>query len=256
MSLKFGLLLALILGINALAAVLVARRIKKLESIRKDFIANVSHELRTPITSIKGFSETLLDGDLKDKDEVRHFLEIIKKHSDRLNAIIEDLLSLSKIESSKRDIKFVTCVLSDVLENAIGICKLKASRKGLTIDLCADENLKAKVCPTLIEQASANLIDNAVKYSEEGSRVVVSLYRDGKNIIISVRDFGCGIEKEHLPRLFERFYRVDKARSRKQGGTGLGLAIVKHIAEVHKGTASVESELGKGSKFFVVIPAA
>ncbi len=248
------LLLFFVIAAAALAGVLIARRIKKLENIRKDFIANVSHELRTPITSIKGFTETLLDGNLEDKDEVRHFLEIIKKHSDRLNAIIEDLLSLSKIEHDAKDITFINCLLVKALDNAIEICKLKASKKNVEIELYADRSIMARVNPSLIEQASMNLIDNAIKYSTEGSKVLVNLYMENKDIVISVQDFGCGIKEKHLTRLFERFYRVDKARSRKQGGTGLGLAIVKHIAELHKGSVAVESELEKGSKFFIKIP--
>lgn len=246
-----SVLLFFIVAIAFLAGILIARRIRKLENIRKDFIANVSHELRTPITSIQGFTETLLDSELEDKNEIRHFLEIIKKHSDRLNAIIEDLLSLSKIEQDGKDIRFINCLLVKALDNAIEICRVKASKKNVEIELFADRNLRARVNPSLIEQASVNLIDNAIKYSNNDSKILVNLYKENKDIIISVQDFGCGIKEKHLPRLFERFYRVDKARSRKQGGTGLGLSIVKHIAELHKGSVAVESEVGKGSKFFI-----
>jgi len=251
MPIHFILLILIILIINCLAGFFIAKRIRKLENVRKDFIANVSHELRTPITSIKGFTETLIDSDLEDKEEVRHFLEIIRKHSDRLNAIIEDLLSLARIEQDGKNIKFMNCKIISTLENAIEICKIKASEKNIAIDIYADRTLKSKINPSLVEQAVVNLIDNAMKYSEKGAKIIVRLYKENKNIVISVEDFGCGIKEKHLSRLFERFYRVDKARSRKQGGTGLGLSIVKHIAEIHKGSVSVKSELEKGSTFFI-----
>lgn len=255
MILHISLLLIIIIIVFIIfAGFLIAKRIKKLENIRKDFIANVSHELRTPITSIKGFTETLLESELEDKEEIRHFLEIINKHSDRLNAIIEDLLSLSKIEKNGRDIKFVNCKIVTPIENAIEICKIKAKNKNLALEIYADRTLTAKLNPSLIEQAVVNLIDNAIKYSNDSSQVTIRLYKENKNAVISVEDSGCGIKEKHLSRLFERFYRVDKARSRKQGGTGLGLSIVKHIAEIHKGDVAVKSELEKGSTFFIKIP--
>ncbi len=230
--------------------------LRKLENIRKDFVANVSHELRTPITSIKGFVETLLESDLKDNGETVHFLEIIRKHADRLNLIIDDLLSLSKIEQGNEnsEIKREECFLKDVLESAIEVCQLKANDKNINIELSVDEAMKLKINSSLIEQSIVNLVDNAIKYSNYDEKLIVDAYEKSNEIIINVRDFGCGIPQDHIPRLFERFYRVDKARSRSAGGTGLGLAIVKHIAQAHKGFVTVESIVNKGSVFSLHLP--
>jgi len=247
------LFLALIAG---LFSFFIAKKMRRLENVRKDFVANVSHELRTPITSIKGFTETLLEGDLKDKKEVKHFLEIIKKHSDRLNLIIEDLLCLSKIERIGKNSEIMTeqCNLGEIINNSVEACLSNAAEKNLEIEIIESRNLEMELNSFLIEQALVNLIDNAIKYSETQGKIIVKACEENKNIVISVQDFGCGIDEKHLKRLFERFYRVDKARSRKQGGTGLGLAIVKHIAEVHGGFVTVESRLGKGSTFFFYLP--
>ncbi len=230
--------------------------LRKLENIRKDFVANVSHELRTPITSIKGFVETLLDGDFVDKDETGRFLNIIKKHVDRLNSIIDDLLSLSKIEQNNENTQITVeeCNLKEVLESATEICQLKARDKNVKVELNIGNELRACVNPSLIEQAVVNLVDNGIKYSNDGDKLIVEAYEKNNKIIISVKDFGCGIPQDQIPRLFERFYRVDKARSRNVGGTGLGLAIVKHIAQAHKGFVTVESREGEGSVFFIHIP--
>ncbi len=231
-------------------------RLWRLENIRRDFVANVSHEIRTPITAIKGFVETLRDGSVKDPKDSKRFLGIIEKHVDRLEAIIEDLLSLSRIErgAEGEHIMLQGARIRDVLFTALQVCEAKAAPKKISLELSCDEELEANINPALLEQAIVNLIDNAIKFSHEGSTVLVTAAQMDDQISISVRDQGRGIEKEHLPRLFERFYRVDKARSRQMGGTGLGLAIVKHIAQAHGGEVSVESTPGRGSTFSIHIP--
>jgi len=231
-------------------------RLWRLENIRRDFVANVSHEIRTPITAVKGFVETLRDGSVKDPKDNKRFLGIIEKHVDRLEAIIEDLLSLSRIErgTEGEHIMFQKGRIRDVLLTAIQVCEVKAAPKNIRVELSCNEELKANINPALLEQAVVNLIDNAIKFSGEGGTVLVKAVQMDGQISISVRDQGCGIEKRHLPRLFERFYRVDKARSRQMGGTGLGLAIVKHIAQAHGAQVSVESTPGKGSIFSINIP--
>ncbi len=235
----------------------LAKVLNEMEQVRRDFVANVSHELKTPITSIKGFVETLLDGAIDDPVQTRRFLEIIAKHSDRLNAIINDLLTLSRLEEDdeKRKLSFEERHLKPVLVSAVELSKIKAEEKQIIIGLDCDEKITAKINSALIEQAVLNLVDNAIKYSQENSKVQISAQKSGSEILIAVGDRGCGIEKEHLPRIFERFYVVDKARSRKLGGTGLGLSIVKHISGVHGGYVTVESSPGKGSSFTIHLPA-
>jgi two-component system phosphate regulon sensor histidine kinase PhoR len=230
---------------------------RRLEDVRRDFVANVSHELKTPITSIKGFVETLLDGALSKPGDAERFLRIIAKQADRLNAIIEDLLSLSKIEQSEEagDLKLEDGKVRDVLEAAVHDCQTKASERQINVDLECDESLTVKCNAPLMEQAVVNLLDNAIKYSDNGGYVEVSAQGVNGEIVISVRDQGCGIPADDLPRIFERFYRVDKARNRKErGGTGLGLSIVKHIVNVHHGRVTVESTLGRGSLFSILLP--
>jgi len=242
--------------VGALIVLNDVTRLWRLENIRRDFVANVSHEIRTPITAIKGFVETLRDGSVKDPKESKRFLGIVEKHVDRLEAIIEDLLSLSRIErgAEGEHIKLHVGRIRDVLITAIQVCEIKATPKNITIELSCSDELKAAINPALLEQAVVNLIDNAVKFSDEGSTILIKAAQINGQINISIHDQGCGIEKEHLPRLFERFYRIDKARSRHMGGTGLGLAIVKHIAQAHGGRVSVESTPGKGSTFSIYIP--
>jgi len=236
-------------------------RLRRLENVRRDFVANVSHELKTPITSIKGYVETLMDGAIDNRDDALRFLKIVTKQTNQLYAIIEDLLSLSRIEkqSEHKEVDLALGELRKVLEEAALTCQMKAAEKKIRISLQCPENLRVKMNFTLLEQAIVNLVVNAIKYSEDGSEVIVKaeekVETDGaKRIIISVQDFGIGIAKKHLPRLFERFYRSDKARSRKLGGTGLGLSIVKHIAQAHGGDASVQSQEGEGSTFFISLP--
>jgi two-component system phosphate regulon sensor histidine kinase PhoR len=228
--------------IGALIVLNDVTRLRRLEEIRRDFVANVSHEIKTPITAIKGFVETLREGAVKNPDDAERFLGIIEKHVERLEAIIEDLLSLSRIErgTEREENELVENSVKDVLDTAIQVCEVGAVARKIDIELSCPENLFAKMEPRLLEQAVVNLLDNAVKYSNEESSIRVEASQGEGEIILSVRDEGCGIEKKHLSRLFERFYRVDKARSRQLGGTGLGLAIVKHIAQAHGGHVNVE----------------
>jgi two-component system phosphate regulon sensor histidine kinase PhoR len=236
-------------------------RLHKLENMRRDFVANVSHELKTPVTSIQGYVETLLDGAIDDRDDAERFLKIVARQTSRLDAIIDDLLMLSRIElnADQDEINLIRIRLNEVLESAILTCHPKAQEKNIQINLTCDENLHAKINPNLIEQAVINLVSNAITYSPEKSKVNLTVsvekQEDQKDrLMISVEDHGIGIEKEHLERLFERFYRTDKARSSANGGTGLGLSIVKHIAVAHGGAITVKSEPNSGSTFTLVIP--
>ncbi|MBN1909957.1 MAG: HAMP domain-containing protein [Pirellulales bacterium] len=232
-------------------------QLRRLERVRRDFVANVSHELRTPITSIKGFVETLLDGALQQPDDAVRFLSIVAIQTDRLNAIIEDLLTLSRLEQDpqRTDLTLEPGRIREILESAVAVCEPAVTEKDLTIDLTCDPGLQANVNAALLEQAVVNLVGNAVKYSDQGQTIHVEAEQvPSGEIVLRVRDHGCGIAREHLPRLFERFYRVDKARSRKLGGTGLGLAIVKHIMQLHGGRATVQSEPGEGSIFSLHLP--
>jgi two-component system phosphate regulon sensor histidine kinase PhoR len=233
-------------------------RLRRLEELRRDFVANVSHELRTPVTAIKGFVETLLDSPLDDPAEARHFMSIVARQADRLNAIIEDLLTLSRTEqeAERSEIALQHESLAKVLGAATELCAGAAAGKNVYLDVTCPEELSARVNAPLLEQAVVNLLDNAVKYSDPGSTVELVAEADDAETRIIVRDHGCGIPPDHLPRLFERFYRVDKARSRQLGGTGLGLAIVKHIAQTHQGTVTVESTPGEGSAFSIHLPVA
>jgi two-component system, OmpR family, phosphate regulon sensor histidine kinase PhoR len=245
-------------GIGAVIVLNDVSRLRQLENLRRDFAANVSHELRTPITSIKGFVETLLDGALACPADADRFLRIIARQADRLNTIIEDLLSLSRIEKEAEggDISLTPGRVDKVLEAANQDCAARAAERNVNVVLDCPSDLMAVMKADLLVQAVVNLLENAVKYSEPGGRVWLSGGRDGNEALISVKDEGCGIAEEHHARLFERFYRIDKARSRKLGGTGLGLAIVKHIVLAHRGEVSVESEVGKGSTFYIRLPAA
>ena len=229
-------------------------RLHRLEQVRRDFVANVSHELRTPITSIKGFVETIRDGGA-DTAQTARFLDIISRQTDRLNSIINDLLTLSELEQSSRgEIGFERVRLGALIQGAIEVVHQKAEAASVTIALHGDTEIETDVNPSLMEQAIVNLLDNAIKYSNPGGLVEIkTAVRDG-NITISITDHGCGIERIHLPRLFERFYRVDRARSRELGGTGLGLSIVKHIVTVHGGTVTVDSSPGIGSCFTLTFP--
>lgn len=242
--------------IGALIVLHDVTRLRHLENVRRDFVANVSHELRTPITSIKGFVETLLAEELADKETSLRFLRIVLKQADRLDAIINDLLLLSRIErgTEEHSIALDREPILPVLCAAVEMCECKARDKQIHVQVECGEELSASLNGPLLEQAVVNLLDNAIKYSSPGSCVRIAASADAEHVVIQVQDEGCGIEAKHLPRLFERFYRVDKARSRELGGTGLGLAIVKHIVAAHRGTVDVESTIGRGSTFSIRLP--
>ncbi|MBL8830052.1 MAG: GHKL domain-containing protein, partial [Planctomycetaceae bacterium] len=244
---------------ETLGAVIVVNDVtdyRRLENVRRDFVANVSHELKTPIASIKGFAETLLDGALDNRDDAERFCRIIARQSERLHSIIDDLLSLSRIEQSEGadDIALESTLLQDVLRSAISDCQPRADERAITIAVECPDQQRIRCNAPLLIQAVLNLLDNAIKYSDEGGRIDVQVQTTPRSVVIAVRDQGCGIPPEHLPRVFERFYRVDRARSRKLGGTGLGLSIVKHIVNVHHGKVTVESTPGKGSTFSIQLP--
>jgi two-component system phosphate regulon sensor histidine kinase PhoR len=231
-------------------------RLRRLEKVRRDFVANVSHELRTPITSIRGFVETLLAGAIDDKKDATRFLQIIERQSDRLRSIIDDLLSLARIEQEEgaTNIEMSEIKVKDLVGLSLERCQLMADPKKIQLINQAESEKLIRGDIGLLEQALVNLLGNAVKYSSEGTQITLRNMELNGMIRIEVEDQGCGIEAEHLPHLFERFYRVDKARSRDVGGTGLGLAIVKHIALLHEGHVEVKSILGKGSIFSLVLP--
>lgn len=231
-------------------------RLKRLEKIRRDFVANVSHELKTPITSIKGFVETLRDGAIRDQEKASKFFEIIAKQTDRMNAIVDDLLFLSRLEQNgeAEKISLERMPLRNVIVEAMEIASNKAQEKGISISLDCPDDAIAEINPALLEQAILNLLDNAIKYSDEGGKIEISVRRGSGEVTIDVADHGCGIEAQHLERIFERFYRVDKARSRQLGGTGLGLAIVKHIVQAHGGFVTVKSKPAAGSTFTIHLP--
>jgi two-component system phosphate regulon sensor histidine kinase PhoR len=224
--------------------------------MRQDFVSNVSHELRTPVTSIRGASETLKDGALNNPEDARKFTDIIFRQSERLSRIIEDLLSLSKIEkeSDSNAVEFAEQDIYSIVIAAARNNEIRALEAGISLQLPKLETAKLYSNRTLLEQAVGNLIENAIEHSEKGSAVILLIKSSESSISISVKDSGCGIPEEHLPRVFERFYRVDKSRSRKMGGTGLGLAIVKHVALAHRGEVSVQSALNQGSKFTMSFP--
>jgi two-component system phosphate regulon sensor histidine kinase PhoR len=224
---------------------------KRLEKIKKEFVVNVTHELRTPLTAIKGFVETLEEEGDKKK---QNYLRIIKRNTDRLIRIVEDLLSLTELEEKGFSLEREEVNLKELAENVLKIFEQEAKEKDLYLKLLADENLPLVRADSFrLEQMFVNLLDNALKYTEKGG-VTVYLKRKEGEVIIEVQDTGIGIEAEHFPRIFERFYTVDKARSRKLGGTGLGLSIVKHIVLLHGGKIQVKSDLGLGTKFTVNLP--
>jgi two-component system, OmpR family, phosphate regulon sensor histidine kinase PhoR len=232
-------------------------RVRRLENMRRDFAANVSHEIKTPLTAIRGFVETLYHGGVENPEEAHRFLGIIEKHVQRLGAIIDDLIQLSRIErdAETREIPLSNEAVGAVVQGAVALCReAAAARRIRIVQSMPPETVQARISAPLLEQALVNLVDNAVKYSPEGTDVEVALAADDHQIRITVSDQGPGIARHHLPRLFERFYRVDKARSRKMGGTGLGLAIVKHIVQAHGGDISVDSAPGRGTVFTIRLP--
>jgi two-component system phosphate regulon sensor histidine kinase PhoR len=237
-------------------------QMRRLEAVRTDFAANASHELRTPITNIKGYVETMLDDPVDDPEQTRSFLSIVARNADRLGRIIDDMMALTTLERDDVKSRFVTqpTPVRPLIEAVAGQLLGDASARGIRIETDAPTDLHGDLNERLAEQAISNLVSNALKYCPPDSvvriEVAPALMEDGRDAIeVAVVDNGPGIPPEHVPRLFERFYRVDKARSRDMGGTGLGLAIVKHIARVHGGSVEAESELGVGSTFRLLLPA-
>ncbi|MEC3882921.1 PAS domain-containing protein [Halobacillus litoralis] len=228
--------------------------LKQLEQMRKDFVANVSHELKTPITSIRGFSETLLDGAMKDEKMLEQFLQIILKESGRLQSLIQDLLELSKLERDDFLLNVEQIEVQRLLNDLLPIVEQHADQKQVKLHASVQGNTKIQGDSSRLKQVFMNLLTNAINYSGDEGEVTLEFQESENHVTIKITDNGVGIPKEEISRIFERFYRVDKARSRNSGGTGLGLAIVKHIVEAHEGTIHVESEVDVGTAFYVEIP--
>ena len=229
--------------------------LKQLDQIRRDFVANVSHELRTPLSILRGYIEVLFDEPQTSREELTRILSIMERHSKRLQRLVDDLLSLAQLESSQAQLELSVVRMDELFNNLIRDWKEKLAGKNLKIivDL-PSEALTLRADGTRLEEVLHNLLDNAVKFSPENGEIRLRGTRYGSNVVLSVADTGIGISKEHLPRIFERFYRADKARSRELGGTGLGLAIVKHIAQLHRGRVEAETELGRGTTIRIVLP--
>ncbi len=242
-------------GGGAVAVLRDLTETERMEKSRRDFIANVSHELRTPLTSIQGYTETLLDGPLAD-NHVREFMEIIRKNSARMSRLTEDLLTLARVESGEQRFDMQRVSAEELLQDALESFREVARSYG--VELVVENSVPAGTVSAdreAIHQIFSNLIENALKYAASGKKVILGARAAESGVEFYVRDFGPGISSEHLPRLFERFYRVDKARSRESGGTGLGLAIAKHIVLAHGGTIRAESELNHGSTFLFTLRA-
>ncbi|WP_168122063.1 ATP-binding protein [Paenibacillus sp. HB172176] len=229
--------------------------IRRLERMRSEFVANVSHELKTPIAAVKGFAETLLSGAVQDKETTNSFLQIIYDESDRLNRLIGDILELSKIESRRVPLLFSPVDLDAFVGKTIALLEPEAARKDIKLSRDVEQGLFIEADEDRLRQIMMNLLSNGINYTGEGGKVSVSIHAAGEDYIrIEISDTGLGIPKKDLPRIFERFYRVDKARSRSSGGTGLGLSIVKHLVELHKGTITVSSSVGIGTTFTIELP--
>ena len=230
-------------------------RLKQLENVRKDFVANVSHELRTPLAVIKGYVETLLDEEPPTAETAKQFLGTIQRHTLRLEVLIDDLLSISALESQQALLDYTTVSIHVTAAAVVEELRSWAREKNITLALEIPADLPVVDADAQrLHQVFLNLIDNAIKYTQAGSRIQISATTDNNFLKVCVADNGPGIAVEHLARIFERFYRVDKARSRELGGTGLGLAIVKHIIQAHGGKVWAESELEKGSRFYFTLP--
>ena len=229
--------------------------LKRLDQIRSDFVANVSHELRTPLSILRGYIETLLDNPKPSRQELARILAIMERHSKRLGLLVEDLLSLAQLESSNATLALSVVRVEELFNNVVRDWREKLAAKNLKVivDVSPDAST-LRADETRLQEVLYNLLENAAKYSREKGQIQLQAGRRGPETVLSVSDDGTGISKEDLPRIFERFYRADKARSRELGGTGLGLAIVKHIAQLHGGRVEAESELGKGTTIRVVLP--
>ncbi|MGA3007799.1 MAG: ATP-binding protein [Opitutaceae bacterium] len=228
---------------------------KKLESVRKDFVANVSHELRTPLSVIKGYIETLVDSRDMPVEDRERFLLTVQRHTERLNSLLEDLLALSRLESINPDLHREPTSLSTLITGLVDDYRARPSTKGHLLNFSLDSAVgELRLDPLKITQVFDNLLDNALKYAPRGSRIDISTQLRNDEVEVCVRDNGPGIPETDLPHIFERFYRVDKGRSREKGGTGLGLSIVKHIVQLHGGRVRCESQLGQGTAFFFSLP--
>ncbi len=229
--------------------------LRRLESLRQEFVANVSHELKTPLSSIKAYAETLREGAIHDANNNVRFIERIEEQSERLHQLILDLISLAKIESGQQAFDIVSVRMTEVVQSCIAACQPVADAKQVAlVQQPAAKSLLVRADEEGVKQILSNLVDNAIKYTPSGGQVTISWRAEGPMAVLDVRDTGVGIAPKHLPRLFERFFRVDKARSRELGGTGLGLAIVKHLSQSFGGSVSVDSQLGRGSVFTVKLP--
>jgi len=243
---------------ESIGAVLFIQDITKMRNIEKrgqEFVSNVSHELKTPLTSIRGFIETLKNGAVDDHAVAYKFLDIIDIEAERLFFLLNDLLALSEIETMKQDANISSILVEEIINDSINVLQGQAKKKNISISFEIQPDLRINMSKHKLMQLAINLMDNAIKYSPDYSWIKIKAYKSEDSIIISFKDSGIGIPKQHQARIFERFYRVDKSRSRSLGGTGLGLSIVKHIVNIYNGTITLNSKIGKGSEFIVTFPA-
>lgn len=240
--------------LNVIVLLYDITEIRRLEKVRTDFVANASHELRTPVTALKGFAETLLDGAKEDKEILEQFLEIMLKESIRLDSIVNDILELSRVEQKQVPLKSENVRVKDAVESTFKLVRQKAENKHMKLIVIEEDEMTIQTDLNRLKQVLANLINNAIVYTQEKGKVTVKIYRENEFAVIEVKDNGIGIPEDEQDRIFERFYRVDKARSRNSGGTGLGLSIVKYLVENLHGTISVSSKLGLGTAFTVKLP--
>ena len=230
-------------------------QLKQADEIRRDFVANVSHELRTPLSILRGYIETLLDDPGTSRDELERILEVMKRHSSRLGVLVDDLLTLAQLESANPDLQLSDVRVRELFAAIVHDWAKKFAEKKLSVDIAIAANLPViRADETRLQEVLYNLLDNSLKYTQAGGKISLQAQRHGDEIALSVGDTGLGISETDLPRVFERFYRADKARSRELGGTGLGLSIVKHIAQMHGGRVEAESELGRGTTIRVLLP--
>src|SRR5213595_1967547 len=231
-------------------------QLKRLDQVRSDFVANVSHELRTPLSILRGYIETLVDNPKTSREELSRILQVMERHSKRLGLLVDDLLSLARLESSNTKVELSQVRVRELFNNVTRDWNEKLAAKNLEVIVDLPPDLQTiPADETRLQEVFYNLLENAVKYSRENGQIRLQAAQRGPEIVLSVSDDGIGISKDQLPRIFERFYRADKARSRELGGTGLGLAIVKHIAQLHGGRVEAESELGRGTTIRLILPA-